>query len=494
MCVLAFGLPLNKVVISIGTMLGVFNLLLESDFKTYWQNIKKNRIFLWLVAFFLMHIIALFWTSDTAYALHDIKIKLPLLAVPLALAARPITDRTHFHYILYTLLVSLLLTTVINFGFYNHWFGHKQYVDAREMSLFGSHIRIGILIALGAGICLYFISSKLSPINRWIWVLLFSWFTIYTFYSQILSGAISLITVLLAFIIYNAQTYRKLVAFTVIGVLLTLFYSLFLFLKPIETVKIDYSKIPSRTIEGNLYENDFSDKTIENNKLVFVTFCDIELEREWEKKSTIHYDAKDRKGQLIRTTLIRYLASKKLSKDAVGFKKLTSTDIEHIENGVASVEQLKTGLIARFYGIKYQIHNHSDPNGHSLLQRFEYWKTAWEIIQDNWVVGVGTGDVQTSFDRQYEKDKSILKPENRLRAHNMYLTIWLTFGIAGLVFFIGFIRIYLLTNIRNKELIPIMFILVAIVTFCIEDTIETQLGVGIICFFTALFINPIKNR
>lgn len=494
MCVLAFGLPLNKVLISVGAMCGVLNLILEGDVKSYWNNIKKNRVFLWLLAFCFIHVIGLFWTSDFAYAMHDIKIKLPLLAVPLALTARPITDRTHLHYILYCLLVSLFVTTIINFGYYNQWFGYKQYLNVRDMSLFGSHIRIGILIALGAGLCLYFINSKNSPVNKWIWFLLLCWFSVYTFYSQVLSGTISLIVVLLVFVVFYSKRYIKLVSFLVIGIILSLGYILFVFFRPIHPEKIDYSKLPLETKEGNPYIHNYDNQTVENNKLVFVSVCDVELSREWSKLSKIPYTEKDKSGQYIRSTIIRYLASKNLSKDAEGIRQLNKTDVQNIEKGIASIEQLKTGLIARIYGIRYQIHNTFDPNGHSLLQRFEYWKTATKIIQNNWLIGVGTGDVQHAFDQQYIKDNSILNQENRLRGHNMYLTIWITFGIFGLLIFLLFLFSYIRFNIRNNELFPIMFIAVAIVTFLFEDTLETQLGVSIFSLFVGLFINSISRR
>ena len=174
--------------------------------------------------------------------------------------------------------------------------------------------------------------------------------------------------------------------------------------------------------------------------------------------------------------------------------KLTPFDVHNIENGIASVELLKSGIMARLNGIKYQFNNNFDPNGHSILQRLEYWKTALKIIRKNWIIGTGTGDVQLAFDQQYEKDNSILLKKNRLRAHNMYLTIWLTFGISGLIVFVGFLYSFIRINIKNKELIAILFFFVMIATFLIEDTIETQMGVSIISLFSGLFMSKIESQ
>ena len=75
----------------------------------------------------------------------------------------------------------------------------------------------------------------------------------------------------------------------------------------------------------------------------------------------------------------------------------------------------------------------------------------------------------------------------------MYLTIWVTFGIIGLIVFVGFLYSFIRFNIKNKEFIGILFFFVMIVTFLIEDTIETQMGVSIISLFIGLFLSKIEN-
>ena len=127
---LAVGMPLNKIMMSVGAMLGVFNLLLERDFSTYYQNLKNNKAFLWLLAFFLLHILGLIWTTDFEYAAKDIKIKLPLLGVPLALVARPIQTK-HIQLALKLLIVTLTFTSILNFLNYYHWIGNNIYSDIR---------------------------------------------------------------------------------------------------------------------------------------------------------------------------------------------------------------------------------------------------------------------------------------------------------------------------------------------------------------------------
>lgn len=486
---LAVGMPSNKVLMSIGAMLGVFNLILERDFQTYWSNIKQNKAFIWLCAFLGLHLLSLIWSSDLAYAAHDLKIKLPLLAIPLALLARPL-PQNKIDVIYKLLIASLFFTSLYNLGSYFQWFGFKSYIDIREMSLFGSHIRYGILISLGAGLCLYLFQKSFYK-SKIIYLIIFLWFAIYTFYSQVISGVIAFIIVVAFYSFKSAFSYSKVLSvflsFTLIGLVIFLFQ----FFKPQDSIAIDPSKLPLTTAEGNPYSNDLLSNQTENNQPVYISVCEMELRREWNLRSTIQYDAIDLKNQVIKSTIIRYLTSKNLSKDAEGIKQLKTADIRNIEQGIASVDELKSGLIARLYAIRYQLNNNDDPNGHSLLQRFEYWKTAVEIIKGNLWIGVGVGDVQQSFDSQYIKNKTKLSIPNRLRAHNMYLTVFVSFGIAGLLIFGIFWFQFVKINCSKDTFFHVVFTFVILTTFLIEDTIETQLGVTIVSFFIA---TGIQNR
>ena len=60
---------------------------------------------------------------------------------------------------------------------------------------------------------------------------------------------------------------------------------------------------------------------------------DEELDREWNKKSKVYVDGPDKKGNNLRYTLLRYMASKGLRKDSAGIVSLSPQDIANIECG-----------------------------------------------------------------------------------------------------------------------------------------------------------------
>lgn len=491
---LAVGLPTSKVILSLAMMLLLLNILLESKFKTYWHNIRTNKLFLILAAYWGLHIIGLIWSSDMNYAMNDIRIKLTLLVIPLIFTSKPITNSKHVVEILLLFVTTLVFTSLFNYASYFNWIGSRTYSDFRELSLFGSHIRYGILISLAAGISLYYL-WKLESRTKWLLFPVFIWLCYYTYFSQIISGLLALIVVILFFGVFFSFSHSKKTGFISVIVLciLAIIPVFMLTQKQTPTTELDIHNLESHTPFGNPYTHNLDSTTVIDGKPIFAYVSEIELEKAWHTKSKLSYFGEDERGQPLRYTLMRYMTSKNLRKDGSDFKKLTKKDIRNIESGIASVEETSQGFRARLTGIKFQLYNTSDPNGHSLLQRLEYWKTAWQIIKRNYFLGVGTGDVQLAFDKQYEIQNSPLLPENRLRAHNTYLTSWISFGVFGLMLFLWMNLAFLIKHWKAKSFIPTMFILVALCTFFIEDTLETQMGVTFFAFFYGLFILPSKE-
>lgn len=494
--VVLVGLPTTKILMSIGTMLLLLNALLEGNYQNQWANLKKNTLF-WLIGgFWFLHVIGLAWTTEINYAFNDIRIKLPLIVLPLTFATRNSIDLKNYTIPLLLFLAALLFTTVFNVASYNHWIGSRLYDDIRGLSLFGSHIRFGILVSMGVATGIYLFTTMKSS-WRWLLIPVILWFVYYTYYAQVISGLIALIAILLTYAIGFSFQWKKWLGFSLITLFVGLTCVLILFIANTEKENHSFqtTNLPTLTAKGNPYTHDFGEGTIIHGKPVFAYVCEKELKEAWEKRSKISIDSLDIKGQPIRFTLMRYLTSKDLFKDASGVNALKDNEIKFIEQGITSVEETKTGLKARFEGIRFQLNHNSDPNGHSLLQRLEYWKTGISIIKQYLWLGVGTGDVQKAFDDEYTKTNSPLTEKNRLRAHNSYLTAWITFGIGGFALFLSMIVLFTRIQCNKKDLFALSFIIVACSTFFIEDTLETQAGVTFFAMFYALFLTlPTRNQ
>jgi hypothetical protein len=247
---------------------------------------------------------------------------------------------------------------------------------------------------------------------------------------------------------------------------------------------------------GNVYEHQ-NDGIIENGNYIHNYVCEEELRANWNKISSISYDSLDKANQPIRSTLIRYLNSKGLTKDAEGLSKINSTDKERIERGVANICYEEGNIFKKMiYVIAFEHDQHKQHSnsikGHSLYQRFELWKTSLQIIRKHFIFGVGTGDVADAIKEQLIENNSPLKDTN-MRTHNQYLTFLLSFGIIG---FLVFVFSLFYAPIKEKMFsIPIFLIFFSIVLLSMlsEDTLETEAGVTFFVFFYSYFIVNVKS-
>lgn len=485
---LCAAIPLSKGLMSVSMMVLFLNVLLEGNYKTVLNHYRGNRLLYLILAFFGIHLVALLWTGDQAAGWNDIRVKLPFLFIPLIIFSRPLRV-DQFNLLISLFIATLAVSTLINFTTYQFWRGPSAYDDIRGMSLFGSHIRFGLMVSMAAAFCL--LNIKRFNLFSLLYLALFVWFAFYTYYSQVLSGMITLFGVFFVYFIYHLYRINTWIAATFSIVTIAVFILItFRLFTPMTPKVIDLDQLPKVSAEGNPYIHNPTQISPETGDPVELYICPIELEREWNKVSAMPYDTLDAKGNTIRWNLIRYMSSKGLKKDAVGFKTLNSEDIRLIEQGHASTYH--RGFLARYYDIKYQLNNPTDPNHHSLLMRLEFWKAGVHIAKENLLIGVGTGDASKSFKAYYKESKSTLLPENQCEAHNNYLTILLTFGIAGLFLFFWMHSELLVEGMKQSSLHIVFFLTIMLLSYLMEDTLETQSGIIFFAFFYSLF--SIRNK
>ena len=217
-----------------------------------------------------------------------------------------------------------------------------------------------------------------------------------------------------------------------------------------------------------------------------------ELSKAWNEKSGLSFSGKDLKNQELSTTLIRFLTSKGVNKNAESINRLKKEEVTAIEKGVANYRYLQmNNFEKRIYKVLWEYDNYQqgrDFNGHSVMMRWEYWKTAWRIFKGNCWLGVGTGDVQDAFDVQYEKDDSKLRSENRVRAHNQYITYTVTYGVLGLFAFLFFLIFPMINSRRYRDYTYLAFFSIVLLSMMTEDTLETQVGINFFVLFNTILL------
>ena len=256
--------------------------------------------------------------------------------------------------------------------------------------------------------------------------------------------------------------------------------------------EINFSTLDKVTRLGNPYQHDTTRNQVEDGKYVGLYVCPMELEEAWDQRSNIDYEGVTKEGYSVEATLIRYLTSKNLRKDADGVNALTDWDIKTIEQGIANINYIKSpGLRVRILKMLkgYDVYQKTgNPSGSSSMQRIEYIRASIGIIGHNLLYGVGTGDLEDAFNTQYEEMNTPLERQYRYHAHNQFLGIAVAYGLLGLLWFL-FALIYPGIKLRAfHDYFFNSFFLILIISMLSDDTFETQAGATLFAFFFSLLL------
>lgn len=473
------------------------NFLLEGNLKNKFFFFFKNKPALIICSLFLLHLLGLIYTTDFEYAMKDIRIKMPLFILPIILStSKPLSKKAIdaiLQFFVAAIILGTIISTLILTGFI-----HRELVDIRSVSVFISHIRFALLICIAMFISGYFFYKQLKPIYKIIWVVIPLWLISFLVITESITGLVAfcfaILIITLFSIIASPKRRVKYSGFAIVTLIgITIFYFANQINKGIpEPEKLDFSKLELTTSRGNAYQHVLTGQLTENGHYIWVYFCNQELEESWNQRSNLKFLENDLKGNPLNYTLVRFLASKGLRKDADAVESLSDDEVKAIERGVVNVNyQNISSLKRRLHEIAWELDMYKitgDPSGHSLTQRFEFWKTAIGIIKDNVVFGVGAGDIKTAFEQQYDKMNSPLAKESRLRSHNQYLSITVAFGVVGLIWFLITLIYPMVLMGKTFDYLYISFLLIAIISFLTEDTLESQAGVTFYAFFNSFFL------
>lgn len=474
--------------------------------KTKLSRFWHNKAAVLLVAFYLMHVVGLLWTSDFEYALKDLRVKLPILVMPFVLSSMPPLDRKRFDFVMLVYVLSVFIATL--FSSISYW--RHDYEDVREISHFISHIRFCLNIVFSMAVIGYYIFKMRVPrehgvpafgvkvaVNQFLMWFIWLWFAYQIYIFESLTGYVILAAVVLVSAVYaflrwqKAWGWRIAIAALLVAVVVTGTLVVWHEMKPLLKVEpVDFATLEKKTAQGNDYWHDTIHNPVEDGKYVGLYYCRKELQEAWQQRSALPLN--DSAGVMLEPTLARYLTSKGLRKDAQGVMALTDEDIHNIEQGVANYNNWQhPGLRARLSSTLFEYglyRKYNNPNGGSLSQRIEFTRASLHLIGQHPWFGVGTGDVPQAFSQAYDEIHSPLQEEYRFRAHNQYLAIAVAFGLVGLAFFLFVLFYPWFASRKNHTYLYLVFFCIMLLSMFPEDTLETQAGATLFAFFMALLL------
>ncbi len=498
---LAGGILYSPFLYTISLILMVVRVLFIGKRKTKLANFKthKNILFV-LLLIYILNIIGGLWSDDWHHYLFELNHKLPFLIIPLFICAiLPINHKGLF--VAFLSYLSLLTIGLI-VGIVHYFI--DPYASSRLLIPTARNISLSENICLAISFMVVFVYNNRKCIKYFLPVIIL--FTIYLFLAELVTGLITLSVLIICAIIFLINKTNKKTALTslFIGVVLIVGFGLWFYKQYDNYFSAKEPLIKDTNIltaKGNKYtlpKDDF----IENGYYVNNYVCYSELASAWLERTKIDIQTPccpkaDTVCYPMSWVVIRYLNSKGLKKDASGINALSDKDIENIKQGIANVVYTKRFSIRpRLYQTFFEFERYfktSNVNNMSIIQRLFWSKNAINVIKQNLLIGVGTGDAHQELvapvkDEHPELCTTFCNP------HNAILYILVSFGILGLVvsllyLFLPAFKLHLFTNPYYCT----FFIILCCWMFS-ESTFESYEGMTFISTFCSLFALTSKKK
>jgi O-antigen ligase len=125
--------------------------------------------------------------------------------------------------------------------------------------------------------------------------------------------------------------------------------------------------------------------------------------------------------------------------------------------------------------------------------RIELWQSSWELAKNNFIFGLGLGDVDAPREEMYKKNNVVERMRDK-NSHNQYLETLLYSGIFGLVSLILLFFVPFINSLRQKNYLLFLFLLIVGFNLLFESMLNRFQGVFFVFFFLSLFLilNPEK--
>ncbi len=496
--VLAISLPLSRFGTGLGQFIIAGGWLVSGSLIIRFKRAFRNPVVLMLWGFYALHLIGLIWTKNLDFAFNDLRIKLPLFLMPLFISTIPPLTAKQFRSLFLFFIAATFASTIACLCVYFSWKDVNAH-DIREISPFVSHIRLSLMVCFSLIISLWYISKSKNALLKISLILISTWFVYFLFFLESITGVSILliggIFLLLRLMIVNTNSSMLKLSGGVLALALftTGLYTLYyIYAEATKVVTVDIAKLPKATKLGRPYTHFPERQDLENGNLVWINYCQPEMDSAFRARTGKTIFDLDAKKGMLEVTLMRYLTSKSLTKDAEGVASLSKTDLANILSGVATINELQeSGIKKRIKDIAWEIrvyHFGGDPSGHSLTMRLEFWKAGIHLIKNNFWIGVGTGDIQDEYLIAYEEIKTKLSKEWRFVAHNQYIRIFVLFGVVGFAYFLFFLLYPAIYLVKFRDLLYVSFLFIVLMSMLNEDTLESQTGVTFFALFNCILL------
>lgn len=475
------------------------NWILEGRWREKWEMIKHSRLLHAIAVFFLLHPIALLWSSNMAEGLNLFVSVLPFFAVSLVVLTTPVPPIKVRQTILFLYVGTIFVVSIIGLV---RWLTIAD-LPHRETIPYISHIRYSLNCCMVIFAVCAMMFRRSTPMR---WRLLGAGLVSWMIFTLVLLNSYTGLAVLLCvtpIVIIHVRRYKLLAAWGVVAGTFAIMVALgcwsYYHLAPIAQ-----EPLRAETVNGRPYTH-LQDGLIENGNYVNNYLCHEELSSEWMRRTGTDIASPSPSGYPIEAVLVRYMNALGLTKDSVGVAALSDSQVEEIQRGIENPVYIHGPQVRKMlYVMLFEYENYrcyNAVNGFSMLQRFELWKCAGKVFLDNPWLGTGTGDMKDAMHSQQISDDSPLRYRD-LTPHNEYLTLLVMFGAVGflLILVLALRAAHHALKCRSTLMtstLMVAWVATVLLSCMTENTPNTLIG-GMFCSWFLIFreetnINTLKT-
>ena len=301
---LVVGLLYSNPVVSIAVITLSCIWLLEGDLKNKIKQFLKSPMAIAVVAFYFLHALGVLWSTDIEYALKDLRIKLPLLALPIVFSSINWRKVGSLKLFLGFYIAAVFVATLISTVVYTGWVIEVK--DVRDISLYISHIRFGLMVAMAIFILLYAVIKKdYVPKIKGGLILLAVWLLTFLFILKSLSGIVAFFVAgyLLLIKYFFTSKSRKIrwgasLALIVLpllvgGYLMSHVHSFY------SIIDSDWTVLDKKSKRGEEYRYEWGNKSKENGRYVKYFIAEKEMSKAWNQRSSLDYFGRNNQWRIV---------------------------------------------------------------------------------------------------------------------------------------------------------------------------------------------------
>ncbi|MGI4821765.1 MAG: O-antigen ligase family protein [Janthinobacterium lividum] len=125
-------------------------------------------------------------------------------------------------------------------------------------------------------------------------------------------------------------------------------------------------------------------------------------------------------------------------------------------------------------------------NNYSMTARVYSYQAAWAIIQKHPLLGVSKVRLAHEMAQEYSYRFPEIEPDRYVLPHNQFIYNLAAYGVLGLLVFLLGYYYSLMVAVRQKNALLLLIYLIITISFVVEYTLESNIGVIVGLFFMLL--------